>query len=303
MANPRDRRSLRRGAREPPLARSGFSDWPRSCLSVIREGRPAYGMAAVGKGMGSPGSERIIEAVDRDDPRPLWVLVWGGPNCLAQALWHVRESRSAEELETFVSRLRVYTISDQDDSGPWIRETFPNLFYVASPGVHAGGAYHHSTWVGISGDNFHGRFVGADFEIVDNPWLDQNVRSKGPLGAQYPQDEVPDGRRHAELPFSDQQRVGRSRASGLGQLGRPLRASTPPTEVVVPPARDQAVLERYPGRSHGRRRVLAHGQQGDHLALALRVPERLRRAHGLDRHTLRRGESPTGSAPRPCRPN
>ena len=41
--------------------------------------------------------------------------------------------------------------------------------------------------VGISGDNFHGRFVGADFSIVDNPWLDQNIRSKGPLGDQYPQ--------------------------------------------------------------------------------------------------------------------
>ena len=61
--------------------------------SSIREGRPAYGMAAVGEGMDSPGSRRIIEAVDRDDPRPLWVLVWGGPNCLAQALWRVRASR------------------------------------------------------------------------------------------------------------------------------------------------------------------------------------------------------------------
>ncbi len=52
--------------------------------------------------------------------------------------------------------------------------------------MHAGGAYHHATWSGISGDNFHGRFAGADFTIVDNPWLDQNIRSKGPLGAQYP---------------------------------------------------------------------------------------------------------------------
>jgi hypothetical protein len=158
-------------------------------LSSIREGRPAYGMAAVGEGMDSPGSRMIIEAVDRDDPRPLWVLVWGGPNCLAQALWQVRASRSAEELERFVSRLRVYTISDQDDSGPWIRETFPTLFYIASPGMHAGGAYHHAIWSGISGDRFHGRFVGADFSIVDNPWLDQHIRRKGPLGAQYPQTE------------------------------------------------------------------------------------------------------------------
>jgi hypothetical protein len=155
-------------------------------LSRVREGRPAYGMSAVGPGMDSPGSDLVIEVIDRDDPRPVWVAVWGGPNCLAQALWKVRATRSPEALEKFVSRLRVYTISDQDDSGPWIRRTFPSLFYIASPGMHAGGAYHHATWSGISGDNFHGRFVGADFSIVDNPWLDRHVRSKGVLGAQYP---------------------------------------------------------------------------------------------------------------------
>jgi hypothetical protein len=156
-------------------------------LSVIRDGRADYGMKAVGEKMDSPGSERIIEVVGRDDPRPVWVPVWGGPNVLAQALWKVRATRSAEALAKFVAQLRVYTISDQDDSGPWIRKMFPTLFYIASPGFNAGGAYHFATWSGISGDKFHGRFVGADFTIVDNPWLDQHIRSKGPLGAQHPE--------------------------------------------------------------------------------------------------------------------
>ena len=157
--------------------------------SVVREGRADYGMNAVGKGMDSPGSDLIIQAVDRNDSRPVWVLVWGGPNCLAQALWKVRETRSSGDVEKFVSKLRVYTISDQDDSGPWIRKTFPTLFYIASPGYHDFGAYHHATWSGISGDNFHGRFAGGNFNIVNNPWLDTHIRNKGPLGAQYPQVE------------------------------------------------------------------------------------------------------------------
>jgi hypothetical protein len=144
-------------------------------------------MHAVGEGMDSPGSEWLIATVDRDDPRPLWVPVWGGPNVLAQALWKVRATRPSAALDKFVAKLRVYTISDQDDSGPWLRRTFPTLFYIASPGLHAGGAYHFATWSGIGGDQFHGRFVGADFSLVDNPWLDENVRRKGPLGAQYPQ--------------------------------------------------------------------------------------------------------------------
>jgi len=158
-----------------------------SLRAVIVEGRPDFGMAAVGKGMDSAASELLIKSVDARDSRPLWVPVWGGPNVLAQALWKVRATRTPKELQKFVAKLRVYTISDQDDSGPWIRKTFPELFYIASPGVHDGGAYHFSTWSGIGGDQFHGRFTGADFSIVDNPWLDEHIRAKGPLGAQHPQ--------------------------------------------------------------------------------------------------------------------
>ncbi|WP_405380232.1 nucleoside hydrolase-like domain-containing protein [Maribacter sp. LLG6340-A2] len=153
---------------------------------VVKEGRADYGMNAVGEGMDSEGSEWIINVVDQEDERPVWVQVWGGPNCLAQALWKVKNTRTEAELNKFVSKIRVYTISDQDDSGPWLRKTFPNLFYIASPGFHAYGGYHHATWTGISGDKFHGRFAGANFEIVDNPWLDKHIRSKGPLGAEYP---------------------------------------------------------------------------------------------------------------------
>ncbi|WP_345785742.1 nucleoside hydrolase-like domain-containing protein [Pelagicoccus sp. SDUM812002] len=155
--------------------------------SVTKEGRTDYGMNAVGEGMDSTGSDWLIEVVDRDDPRPVWVTVWGGPNVLAQPLWKVRETRTPSQLKAFISKLRVYTISDQDDSGPWMREQFPDLFYIASPGFHAWGGYHFATWSGIGGDEFHARCDGANFEIVDNPWLDEHIRSKGPLGEQYPQ--------------------------------------------------------------------------------------------------------------------
>jgi hypothetical protein len=155
-------------------------------LSKISEGLPEYGMLAVGKGKDSPASEALILAADKQDSRPLWVTAWSGPNVLAQALWKVRETRTEEELAAFVSKLRVYTISDQDDSGPWIRKEFPDLFYIVSPGFSAGGAYHHATWSGISGDYFHARCAGADFGLVTNEWLDQNIRHKGPLGAEYP---------------------------------------------------------------------------------------------------------------------
>lgn len=152
----------------------------------IAQGLPLDHMAAVGEGRDSSGSDLLIRAADRDDPRPLWVTVWGGPNVLAQTLWKVRATRTPEQLAKFVAKLRVHAISDQDDSGPWIRKNFPGLYYIVTPGINAGGGFHHATWIAIGGDKFHGRFGGADFSLVTNEWLDRNVRRKGPLGAVYP---------------------------------------------------------------------------------------------------------------------
>lgn len=168
------------------LHEAGYPD-TNYLKNIVKEGYPDFGMGAVGKGKDSEGSEWVIKSLEKQDDRPLWVLVWGGPNCLAQALWKMKATKSAKELQRLVSKLRVYSISDQDDSGPWIRKSFPNLFYICSPGTNDKGAYHHATWTGISGDKFHGRFSGANFSIVDNPWLDQNIRKgHGPLGAEHP---------------------------------------------------------------------------------------------------------------------
>lgn len=148
---------------------------------------PLYGMGGVGAGKDSEGSELIIRAADKNDERPVWVSVWGGANCLAQALWRVRESRTPEELKKFLSRLRVYSISDQDDAGRWIRTNFPDLFYVVSPSAEHWEEYYQATWTGISGDRFYKNGPMHQFELVDNPWLMANIsQNHGPLGELYP---------------------------------------------------------------------------------------------------------------------
>lgn len=153
----------------------------------VRAHLPEYGMGGVGEGKSSEGSRLIIETIDRDDDRPVWVTVWGGANCLAQALYDVRATRSKEELDRFVSRLRVYTISDQDDSGRWLRVEFPGLFYVVSPSNEDWREYYEATWTGISGDRRYQNGPFHRFELVDNPWLEENViEGHGPLGALYP---------------------------------------------------------------------------------------------------------------------
>jgi hypothetical protein len=156
-------------------------------LGVTKSGRPEFGMDGVGEGKSSEGSNHIIAVIDKPDGRPVWICVWGGANCLAQALWDVKYTRSAEELDIFVSKLRVYTISDQDNSGRWLRITFPNLFYIASPSSVDNQEYQRATWTGISGDRLYQNGPMHKFELVDNPWLEKNIiEGHGPLGALYP---------------------------------------------------------------------------------------------------------------------
>jgi hypothetical protein len=146
-------------------------------LARVTRGLPEYGMRGVGDDKDSPGSNRIIELLDRQDDRPLWVSVWGGPNTLAQALYRIRTSRSAAETERLVGKLRVYTISDQDDSAVWIRTEFPKLFYIVSPG-----GYGNGTWTAINTV-----IDGIDNTTIGNAWLAKHIQQgHGPLGAVYP---------------------------------------------------------------------------------------------------------------------
>src|SRR5215469_2093208 len=86
--------------------------WPESEALDQRvfAGQSAYGLAATGQGKTSPGSNALRAAIERDDPRPLWICIWGGANTLAQALIDLRGSKSADELNRLISKLRVYSI-------------------------------------------------------------------------------------------------------------------------------------------------------------------------------------------------
>jgi hypothetical protein len=144
----------------------------------VKKGLPVYGMAGVGDGKDSEGSEWIIQTLEKKDNRPLWIPVWGGTNCLAQALWKIQKTKKPADAQALFDKLRIYTISDQDDSGPWIRKNFPNIFYIASPGY----TYGYATWLGIAYP-----FPGSNKDVTSNAWLAENIQQgHGPLGAMYP---------------------------------------------------------------------------------------------------------------------
>ena len=134
-------------------------------------GKPADEI--IGEGRDSEASDAIIKVVDRPDPRPVWVCVWGGPCEVAQAIWKVRKTRGPSELDRFLGKLRIFMIglgdkTGQDGSGQWMLDHFPDLFVIVSQKTYGGMFAQNST-------------------IGNLDWLDANVREgRGPLGAAYP---------------------------------------------------------------------------------------------------------------------
>ncbi|WP_218058566.1 DUF1593 domain-containing protein [Allomuricauda sp. CP2A] len=135
---------------------------PEYLKSISVMGQTGYGMADVGTGKDSPGSDLIIASVDKDDPRPVWVMGWGGMNTIAQAIWKVRETRSEEEFEKFLGKLRLFDILGQDDAGAWIAKNFPDVFYIRATGVYG--------WQ----------------PPKNGEYQKNDIQSHGPLGAIYP---------------------------------------------------------------------------------------------------------------------
>jgi len=147
---------------------------PRSCDPASKWIGPDKDTAA---------SNHIINVVDKKDSRPVWIVVWGGPMDLAQAVWRVRHERTAAQTADFVSKLRLYQISWQDTGAVWIWEQFPKLFYIQSS------------------EGFRGMYQDNNPAYKNQKWIDENVKNNhGPLGAQYPKAGRIDGIKEGDTP-------------------------------------------------------------------------------------------------------
>ena len=126
----------------------------------------------IGAGKDTEASEAIIRVVDKPDPRPVWVCVWGGSCEVAQAIWTVQHTRDDDALARFLGKLRIYLICRQDNTSDWLLDTFPQLFII------------------LSESNYKGMFYnspGSDPALSDLAWANENLRQgHGPLGAAYP---------------------------------------------------------------------------------------------------------------------
>jgi hypothetical protein len=79
-----------------------FSDW-------IGDGQTPHG-----EPKDSDGSEFLQQVFDRDDDRPIFVQMWGGPITFMQALYRYEERRGSEKLRELLDKVHIYAIHLQD---------------------------------------------------------------------------------------------------------------------------------------------------------------------------------------------
>lgn len=167
------------GLVRPQLQRHA-DGWPEAPFLRDRvvSGNRFRGRDHIGKGQATEGSERLIERIDSGSAsRPLNIAIWGGQTDLAQALWTVKDQRGSAGLAEFVKRFRVYDINDQDGIADWLRQEFPGMHYILAKAPDGA-----DKRLGT----YRGMYLTGDVSTTSRKWIDENVRSTGPLGALYP---------------------------------------------------------------------------------------------------------------------
>lgn len=163
-----------------PNLRKHAQGWPEAetLCRCVKSGNPQRGLKNIGEGHDSEGSQYLIERIDAGSPeRPLNITIWGGQSDLAQALWRIKKERGETGLAEFVKKFRVYDIGDQDGIADWMRREFPGMYYILSK-APPGRDKREST--------YRGMYLTGDISLTSRRWIEEHVRSCGPLGQLYP---------------------------------------------------------------------------------------------------------------------
>ncbi len=141
----------------------GFAK-PKYLRSITKQGRKGAAPFA-GVTSATQGSNWIIQAAKKKDERPLWILVWGGLEDLAQAL------HDAPEIQ---QNIRVYWIG-----GPNKKWSANAYAYIA--------ANHPDLWMIEVNSSYYGFFSNNQIPdlIQTTGYYDQYIRGAGHLGKDF----------------------------------------------------------------------------------------------------------------------
>jgi len=121
----------------------------------------------------TPGSDKIVEILLEDDPRPVYIQAWGGGNTAARAFYKLK-AEYPDEYDRAVSKANMHNIWYQDGAGNYIEKYHPKVIMLLDH-------YFDGSW----------NYGSQSFTYA---FITNKVKSNhGPLGALYPQDYVSEG--------------------------------------------------------------------------------------------------------------
>lgn len=121
----------------------------------------------------TPGSDKIVEVLLEDDPRPVYIQAWGGGNTAAKAFYKLK-TQYPNDYKRAASKVVMYNIWYQDGAGSYIEKYHPDVTMLLSH-------YFSGTW-----DYGSQRYT--------KPFVENYIhKNSGPLAALYPQDYISEG--------------------------------------------------------------------------------------------------------------
>lgn len=152
---------------------------PKALRKITKQGRQCAA-PLIGYGEPTEGSRWIVKCARRKDSRPLWVLVWGALEDVAQAL---------HDAPDIASRIRIYWIGGPNkkwgsNAYNYVAEHFPNLWFIENNATYRGfigsnkdqSYYQAPFWTnamkgcGVMGDDFRHYYDGI-VKMGDTPTL------------------------------------------------------------------------------------------------------------------------------------
>lgn len=155
---------------------------PEALRALTKQGETEVAPYA---GVRSPteGSEWLVRCARKDDPRPLYVLIWGGIEDLAQAL---------HDAPDILPKLRVHYIG-----GPNKKWTPDAYQYIVD--------HHPSLWIIESNSTYRGWFVGGDQtgDLAADSFVPTHAPGRGALGDFFAHGISFEGAKRSELKMGD----------------------------------------------------------------------------------------------------
>lgn len=150
-----------------------FPDHLRNLIKVGNIGYPGEMDAS------TPGSELIREKILDDDPRPLYIQVWGGTNTIARALYDIEQDYKDDEnwlsiKEKIEKKVILTACGEQDNTYQnYISEVYPNIQFVKCVMMNS------------YGYGWNNMPEGSSKETLRADFMQEHILNKGALMSGY----------------------------------------------------------------------------------------------------------------------